>query len=98
MLARSKRSAWRSAAACVPLLALLALLALSAAASPAAAAAYDEAQCESHVYPLDGSTLKPVRRERFFLFFTMQGAPRSSSPRRTQSGPRAFGPREAPSF
>ena len=81
MLALRSKSAW-SAAACVPLLALLALLALSASAGPAAAAAYDDAQCESHVYPLDGSTLKPVR-ERFFVFFYYEeGAPCSSSRRR----------------
>ena len=50
-------------AACVPLLLALALLALSASGP---VAAYDDTQCESHVYPLDGSTLKPVRDFSFF--------------------------------
>ena len=47
------------------LLALLPFVLLLAVST--ASAAYDDgdgtAQCESHVYPLDGSTLKPVRRE-----------------------------------
>lgn len=81
MLALRSKSAW-SAAACVPLLALLALLALSASAGPAAAAAYDDAQCESHVYPLDGSTLKPVRERFFVSFYYEEGAPPCSSSRR----------------
>jgi len=43
-------------------LALLLVLVLAASSSPFADA-YDEdgAQCESHVYPLDGSTIKAVR-------------------------------------
>ena len=41
----------------------LALLLLLVAASSQFARAYDDddAQCESHVYPLDGSTIKAVR-------------------------------------
>lgn len=52
-------------------LVVLALLVLVAAGP---VRAYDDAplqQCQSHVYPLDGSTLKPVRKE---------GAPQHSSP------------------
>lgn len=61
-------------AACVPLLLALAVLALSASGP---VAAYDDAQCESHVYPLDGSTLKPVRWD--FSFFNSK-APLASFP------------------
>ena len=51
---RGRMHAWGSSLALFVVAAAL-LLALSASA-------YDDApQCESHVYPLDGSTLKPVR-------------------------------------
>lgn len=50
----------------MPLLALLPFVLLLAVST--ASAAYDDgdgtSQCESHVYPLDGSTLKPVRTQK----------------------------------
>ena len=81
MLARSKKrsGAWSCVAACGTLLALL-LVALSGPVS----AAYDDAQCESHVYPLDGSTLKPVRERGFF--FILLGRRPSLRRRRRRDG------------
>jgi hypothetical protein len=56
----------RSRARGMPLLALLPFVLLLAVST--ASAAYDDgdgtSQCESHVYPLDGSTLKPVRTQK----------------------------------
>ena len=82
MLARRCRAF--AAAGPLVLLALVALLALS---SSGTVAAYDDGQCESQVYPLDGSTLKPVR-VLFVCFVKKHKAPLASSVVATQSSHR----------